>query len=130
MEKYPFVHPNEILMGREIANPLTPESKKNLDRLLIAVNRLRAMWGKPLVVSSGYRPAATNAKVGGAKQSHHMTCAAVDFVDKDGSLARWLISRLDVLEACALWIEDPQQTPGWLHCQIYPPKSGRRIFKP
>ena len=125
-----FITPQEILMGRDAANPLTPEAKKNLDRLLLAVNRLRALWSKPLVVSSGYRPAAINAKVGGAKQSHHMTCAAVDFVDMDGSLARWLISRLDVLEACALWIEDPQHTVGWVHVQIYPPKSGRRILKP
>jgi hypothetical protein len=125
-----FIAPYEILKGRDIAHPLTEEYKKNLDRLLISVNRLRALWGKPLVVSSGYRPAAINAAVGGAKASHHMTCAAADFVDTEGLLARWLISRLDVLEACALWMEDPQHTPGWTHCQIYPPKSGNRIFKP
>lgn len=125
-----MITPQEILMGREVENPLTAEAKKNLDRLLICVNRLRAMYGKPMVVSSGYRPAAINAKVGGAKQSHHMTCAAVDFVDKDGALAKWILSRPDVLQACALYLEDPASTKGWIHVQIYPPKSGRRIFEP
>jgi hypothetical protein len=129
-----FVAPHEILMGREVAHPLSPNAKMNLDRLLIAVNRLRALWGKPLIVSSGYRPAAINKAAGGAKASHHLHCAAVDFRDPEGLLARWLISRLDVLEACALWMEDPQYTKNergrWVHCQIYPPKSGARIFKP
>ena len=117
-------------MSREVANPLTPEMKKNLDILLVAVNKLRAMWGKPLTVSSGYRPAAQNAAAGGAKKSNHMICAAVDFRDPDQSLAKFLISRLDILEACGLWMEDPASTPTWCHLQIYPPKSGRRIFKP
>lgn len=117
-------------MGREVANPLTPEMKKNLDKLLIAVNRLRAMWGKPLVVSSGYRPPAQNAAAGGAKKSNHMICAAVDFRDPDQELAKWLISRLDVLEACGLYMEDPSATPTWCHVQVIAPGSGRRIFRP
>lgn len=116
-------------MGRDAAAPLTPEMKKNLDILLVAVNKLRAMWGKPLTVSSGYRPPATNAAIGGAKQSNHMTCSAVDFKD-DGSLAKFLISRLDVLEDCGLWLESPEKTKGWVHVQIVPPKSGRRVFLP
>lgn len=131
-----FVGVHEILMGREVAAPLTPEMKKNLDKLLLAVNKLRAMWGKPLVVSSGYRPPAQNAAAGGATKSNHMICAAVDFRDPNQELAKWLISNLQVLEDCGLWMEDPSATrigkgpDGWVHVQIYPPKSGRRIFKP
>lgn len=124
-----FISPQEILMGREVAAPLTPEMKQNLDILLVAVNKLRALWGKPLVVSSGYRPPAQNAAAGGAKASNHMICGAVDFKD-DGSLAKFLISRLDVLEACGLWLESPDKTPGWVHVQIFAPKSGRRVFQP
>ena len=125
-----FISPNEILMGREAQFPLTPEMKQNLDLLLISVNRLRALWGKPLIVSSGYRPGAYNAQAGGAKASNHMICAAVDFKDPEQKLAKWLISRLDVLEACGLYMEDPSATPTWCHVQIKPPGSGRRIFKP
>lgn len=125
-----FVSPQEILMGRDVANPLTPEMKQNLDKLLVAVNRLRAMWGKPLVVSSGYRPPAANAAAGGAAKSNHMICAAVDFRDPKQELAKWLLQDLSILEDCGLWLEDPASTPTWCHVQIFPPKSGRRVFKP
>jgi len=125
-----FVGVHEILKGREVQNPLTPEMKQNLDKLLVAVNKLRAIWGKPLVVSSGYRPPAQNAAAGGAKASNHMICAAVDFRDNSQELAKWLITNLQVLEDCGLWMEDPQSTPTWVHLQVKPPKSGRRIFKP
>jgi hypothetical protein len=131
-----FISPGEILMGREVENPLTPEMKQNLDKLLIAVNRMRAFWGKPLVVSSGYRPPAQNAAAGGAKASNHMKCAAVDFRDPNGDLARWLLANLHILEDCGLWMESPASThkpetgARWVHVQIYPPKSGRRVFIP
>jgi uncharacterized protein YcbK (DUF882 family) len=125
-----FISPGEILNGREVANPLTPEMKVNLDKLLVAVNKMRAYWGKPLIVTSGYRPPAQNAAVGGAKKSNHMICAAVDFADPDGSLARWLLNDISTLEDCGLYLEDPASTKGWVHVQIYPPASGRRIFKP
>ena len=125
-----YVTPQEILMGRDVRNPLTTEMKQNLDILLVAANKLRAYWGKPLTVSSGYRPASINEAVGGAKKSNHMICAAVDFKDADGSLARFLISRLDVLESCGLYLESPDKTPGWVHVQIVAPKSGRRVFLP
>jgi hypothetical protein len=125
-----FVNVHEILMGREVQNPLTPEMKQNLDKLILAANKLRAMWGKPVVISSGYRPPAQNAAAGGAAKSNHMICAAIDIKDPNQELAKFLISRLDVLESCGLWMEDPSKTVGWVHVQIYPPKSGRRIFLP
>lgn len=117
-------------MSREIEYPLTPELKQNLDKLLVAVNRLRAMWGKPLIVSSGYRPGKYNKAAGGAQNSCHLTCEAVDFRDPDAELAKWLISRLDVLENCGLYMESPDRTKGWVHVQLRAPTSGRRIFQP
>ena len=39
----------------------------------------RQLLGKPIVISSGYRCAALNAAIGGAKKSAHMTGQAVDF---------------------------------------------------
>lgn len=125
-----FVSPYEILKGRDIQNPLTPEMKQNLDKLLIAVNRLRAHWGKPLIITSGYRPADINKAIGGAAKSKHMICAAVDIADPNKELAKWLLQDLSLLEDCQLWMEDPASTSTWVHLQIYPPASGRRIFKP
>lgn len=40
---------------------------------------VRAWWGKPLVITSGFRYAALNAHVGGSKTSQHMKGQAADF---------------------------------------------------
>ena len=66
---------DEILMGRDKQAPLTGLMEVNLRKLLQAVNKLRAAYGKPMIVSSGYRPAAINATIpGAAKKSNHMAC--------------------------------------------------------
>jgi putative chitinase len=41
---------------------------------------VRALLGKPLIISSGYRSPELNAKVGGQKNSQHLTGQAVDFI--------------------------------------------------
>ncbi len=121
----------EILMGRDKANPLTSELKENLESLLVALNKFRLAYGKPMTVSSGYRPPATNASTkGAAKHSWHMVCFACDFKDLDGSLDAWCLAHLDVLKDAGLWLESPDSTPGWCHLQAVPPHSGSRVFKP
>lgn len=117
---------NEVLMGREVEYPLTPEVEANLNRLLAAVNELRALYGKPMAVSSGYRPGRFNAAAGGAKSSSHMSCEAVDFKDADGAIKKWIT--VDILKECGLYMEDPTRTPSWCHVQIRPTKN--IIFKP
>jgi len=126
-----MISKQEILMGREIAFPLNIEQLDNLNKLLIAVNKLRTYYGKSMIVSSGYRPAEINAKIkGAAKKSNHMICAAIDFKDTDRSIAKFCNDNLNILEDCGLWMEDSDSTPTWVHVQIYPPKSGKRVFKP
>jgi hypothetical protein len=121
----------EILMGRDKLYPLDEELQANLIKLLAAVNLFRKHYGKAMYVSSGYRPAAVNAKVkGAAKKSNHMACLAVDFKDVDGSIDKFCMDNLHILEACGLWLEHPEATPGWCHLQCVPPKSGNRVFKP
>jgi uncharacterized protein YcbK (DUF882 family) len=118
-------------MDRDKIAPLTPELEANLDKLLKALNKLRATYGKPMYVSSGYRPAQINENVkGAAKKSNHMLCLACDFADKDGELDKWCLANLDKLEEYGLYLEDPAFTPNWCHLQVVPPKSGKRVFKP
>ena len=122
---------DEILMGRDKQYPLDGTLQVNLEKLLKAVNKFRAVYGKPLKVSSGYRPAAINTTVkGAAKKSNHMICLAVDFVDRDGKLAEYCLNNLKLLEEFGIWLEDPAFTKGWVHMQAVPPRSGSRIFKP
>lgn len=122
---------DEILMGRDKQYPLTGPMEVNLEKLLKAVNKFRAVYGKPLKVTSGYRPAAINSQVkGAAKASNHMVCLAVDLADSDGKLAEYCLNNLKLLEEFGLWMENPGSTKGWVHLQCVPPRSGSRVFKP
>jgi hypothetical protein len=117
---------DEILMGRDAEFPLTSELETNLAKLLKAVNKLRALYGRPVWVSSGYRPGYYNTKVGGAPGSSHEICEAVDFHDRDNALKNWITE--DILIECGLYQEAPESTLTWLHVQIRPTQN--RVFKP
>lgn len=125
-----YIKRDEVLMGRQLEYPLTPELEANLETLLKALNKLRKAYGKPMVVSSGYRPGKYNVAAGGAKKSNHMTCQACDFKDANGDLDKWCMANLNVLEECGLYLEHPDATKGWCHLQTTAPKSGNRVFKP
>ena len=117
---------DEILMGRDKEFPLSTELETHLSSLLVAVNKLRTLYGKPMFVSSGYRPGHYNWDAHGAANSPHITCQAVDFVDKDKALKKWITP--EILEKCGLYQEHPDYTPTWVHVQIRPTKN--RVFKP
>lgn len=50
------------------------------DKLTALLQQIRDHFGGPVSISSGYRTAAHNAKVGGASQSQHLYGAAADIV--------------------------------------------------
>lgn len=82
---------------------------------------------------SGWRPPTVNAGTPGAsKTSMHMTGEAADLYDLKGSLKAWLMSAAGqaALKEIGLWMEHPSATPNWVHIQIRPPKSGKRVFYP
>lgn len=117
---------DEILMGRDVEYPLTPELEVNLARLMTAVNALRGLYNAPMYVSSGYRPGKYNKAAGGAPNSCHTECMAIDFHDADGTLKAWITE--GILEQCGLWQESPAHTPTWLHVDIRP--RANRVFIP
>jgi uncharacterized protein YcbK (DUF882 family) len=119
---------DEVLMGRDKANPLTPEQWRNLADLMGRINIIRAAYGKSLVVSSGYRPPTQNAAAGGAKNSTHMSCQAVDFADPNGEFKKWCLDNFDLIKKVGLYMEDPAFTPTWVHLQTRPTKNNP--FKP
>lgn len=117
---------DEILMGRDVEYPLSPELEANLEVLLQAVNKLRSLYNQPMYVSSGYRPGHYNTDAHGAKNSTHTTCQAVDFHDPDGKIKSWIT--IEILEECGLWQEDPGHTPTWCHVDTRP--RDHRVFLP
>lgn len=61
----------------------TPSAQvmRNLTRLTDQLlDPMREQWGKPIVVTSGYRSPQLNALVGGAARSHHLEGLAADLV--------------------------------------------------
>ena len=125
-----MIKTSEFLMGRDKTYPLSLELWVNLAQLLSAVNYLRGVYGKPLSISSGYRPGVFNRAAGGAKNSAHMTCEAIDVRDPDAEFAQWCLDNLHELEKAGLYLEDPSHTPGWVHLQTRAPRSGKRVFLP
>jgi uncharacterized protein YcbK (DUF882 family) len=120
----------EFLMSRDKEYPLSIEQALNAAKTLAAINYIRGRYGKPMKCSSGYRPGHYNKNAGGANNSAHLTCEAIDIEDLDGSFAKWCLANLKELEKAGLYMEDPASTPNWVHLQTRLPKSGNRIFIP
>ncbi len=120
----------EFLMGRIKFDDLSDTLKSNTNDLLVKLNKFRSKYGKPMIVTSGYRPESVNSSIGGAKKSAHIECQACDFSDKDGKLKEFILNNASILEECDLYMEHPDNTPTWVHLQSRKTKSGSRIFKP
>lgn len=124
---------NELLMGRDVQYPneYTKEISNNIDKLLIAINKIRTAYGKPMTVTSGWRPQQINASTpGAATKSKHTMGLAVDIQDKDDKLMHWVLANLELMKQLDIFIEDFRWTPGWVHFQLGQPASGNRIFVP
>ena len=125
-----MIYIHEILMGREKEYPRDKGLQMNLTRLLLAVNELRKVYAHPMIVTSGYRPGHYNRSAGGAQNSAHLTCEAVDISDSSRALTSWIMSNRWILDRCGLYMEDPRYTSSWVHLQTRAPASGNRIFIP
>ncbi len=129
-------------MGRDEthAGELTPVIRDNAQRTVTRWRALLEIAEKHGVAppiggwcwASGWRPAGVNAATAGAAaNSKHLTGEAGDVRDTTTrSLATWVLGNLDIAEAIGLWFERPQWTPTWVHGQIVPPRSGKRVFIP
>ncbi len=111
------------------AYPVTEEQAANLAILLDRVNKVRAAWGRPMVVTSGLRSQADQARINpGAPHSKHLIGAACDVLDLKLELTAWLKANPSVLEDAELWCEDGNSN--WAHFQAIPPASNHRWFLP
>lgn len=126
----PFISVLEYLMGRIKLEELPEDQRADLARLLAAVNGLLIKFGEYRKVTSGYRTEEANLAAGGSKNSWHKSARAIDLHDFDGKLDLYCTNNLSVLEELGLYLEHPNNTLGWCHLQVKPPKSGKRVFFP
>lgn len=122
---------------------MTPELIYNAENLVNRVNLLESYYfhenrdAPRLLLASGRRLPEVNARTPGASpNSWHVQCAAIDRGEARSvrPFARWCVANLHLLADLDLYMEDPRCTIGqwtsWVHLQIFPPKSGVRVFIP
>jgi hypothetical protein len=120
---------------------LPKDHQANLIQLHYRLNMIRRFWQKPMNVSSGYRTKEDHFRIyknlgrdNPPMGSQHLIGAAADIWDGKGELKSWIADNLHVCEDYGLWLESFDATggidSGWIHFQLYPPKSGNRFFKP
>ncbi len=107
-----------------------PDERENLILTCELMEKVRALFARPLLVHCMIRPLAYNAVIGGAKGSAHLVGLACDFSvpGMDCDLVREMLL-LD-LERWGARMEDKPGT-SWVHIDLAPVKpGGHRFFKP
>jgi len=119
------------------------EHQDNLIILKDKLNQFRSAYGKPLLVTSGYRSLEKHLAIYAAKgitdqskipmKSNHLYGLAADLVpieDDIKHLHDWVWDNIKLMEDLNLYFEALSYTPNWLHVQCVAPKSGNRFFIP
>ena len=77
-----------------IDNSPTSDAIQCIDDLVANVlDKLRSEWGRPIIVTSGYRCKELNAAVGGTHYSQHLKGQAADIVSDDFEAFRRFVRR-------------------------------------
>lgn len=131
----------ELLSGNSLNDvPLT--AQRNLEELQKRLNVIRDAWGKPMLITSGFRSMQHHVDIYRTKalrekrsfshlqvpmSSRHLSGEAADVSDPDGSLHAWCKQNVKLLEEVGLWLEE-KDSEKRVHFQTKPPRSGRRFF--
>ena len=104
-------------------------TKRNLEDLCRKINKLG--YNPPMYASSCLRSIKDQQRINPkAMGSSHLYGCAVDIADPKGELSIWVKNNKQKIIDCGLWVENPDYTKGWIHFQIYAPKSFTRFFNP
>ena len=107
-----------------IDNSLTPVAQRMVTILVeMLLDPLRRVWGRPIVISSGYRCPELNILIGGAKHSHHLLGCAADLRAGSPDDHRLLFRLIqETHELCGLEFTQLILEPGarWIHISYVP----------
>ena len=94
--------------------------------LTVVLQCIREHFGKPVTITSGYRTAAHNAAVGGAKSSQHLLGRAADIQVADTDplvVAAYAESLMPTWGGVGRYPVKAGRTKGWVHVDTRPNKS-------
>ncbi len=106
------------------------EAAESLQRLIeCLLDPLRELWGAPIRVNSGYRCAALNARVGGAKNSQHTKGQAAD-IDAGGPAKNKKLFEMILKSGLAFDQLIDEKDYRWLHVSYTPANRGQVLHLP
>ena len=94
--------------------------------LVVLLQAIREHFGKPVTITSGYRTAAHNTAVGGAKSSQHLLGRAADIQVQDTdplAVAAYAESLMPGWGGVGRYPVKPGRAKGWVHVDTRPNKS-------
>ena len=100
--------------------------------LAALLQKIRDHFGRPVVITSGYRTAAHNAAVGGSKSSQHLLGRAADFHVEGvpvAAVAAYAETLLPSRGGIGRYPKDaahPKRRTGWVHIDT---RAGKRRWK-
>ncbi len=103
-----------------ISNEPTEEALSNLQKLATHILQpVRDHFGKPLIITSGYRSPELCLKIGSTTTSQHTKGQAADFelngiANKD--LSDWIHQNLDYDQLILEFWKPEEPNSGWVHC--------------
>jgi zinc D-Ala-D-Ala carboxypeptidase len=102
-----------------IDNTPTDEQVENLKALCANVlEKIRAHFGKPITVNSGFRGAKLNKAIGGAKNSSHLhgEAADIEIAGVDNlQLVYWIANNLEFDQLISEFYNPGDPQSGWVH---------------
>ena len=118
----------------KVYNIPTHEAIANLKRVCVWLEVLRARTGGPIRINSGYRSPQLNRKIGGVKNSNHLTGCAVDIrvtgMEQAKQYAEILRKYADEShqDFDEILIEKNRYGAVWLHFAVRPRENRRKFL--
>jgi LAS superfamily LD-carboxypeptidase LdcB len=141
VRRYNVITMSEILKNKKLVDQ-SHIIQDNLEDLLETMNKVRAVYGKAMIVTNCLRTMDEHLAIYARKgitdqskipmQSKHLNGLAIDISDPHGELNDWCKNNEELLIEIGVWLEERQGS--WQHFQIAPFKSyrigGTIWFKP
>ena len=112
--------------------PTEPETVQKLQYCCANIlEKVRAQYGRPVRVNSGYRCPALNARIGGSTTSQHMKGEAMDFeIDgvANGDICKWIERTLIFDQLILEFYTQGQPNSGCVHCSVLPTGNRREVL--
>jgi hypothetical protein len=115
-----------------ISNEPTEEALSNLQKLATHILQpVRDHFGKPLIITSGYRSPELCLKIGSTTTSQHTKGQASDFeiggiANKD--LSDWIHQNLDYDQLILEFWKPEDPNSGWVHCSYKGEGQNRKQY--